>query len=359
MKLHRIIPSILLAFVILISPVLALDLEAGTGEDFYVQDNANVLSEATKAEIVSYNETLETQCSNAQLVVVTVNYLDEDSDVAALQLMNDWGVGSAENSNGMLLLLVAQEYRGWLATGDGIRNVFTDYTADEYLNEYFWDYIDNDEFDKGVSSLCEELFNWHLEYYGVISNFEYSQGDYSHEEVLYPGEYEYYEPYDDYYIYEREVSFMNLFTVLVILVVLWALIASSRYRRMRGWGYTGSFWPIFWFGGPRIYRDWHHRHPGPRPGPGPHHGPHPGPGPHSGPRPGPGPHSAPHSGPRPGPGPHSSRPSGPRPGSSSGFNSHGGAGRSSGSFGGGHHGGSSHHGGGFGGHGGGGGGGRR
>lgn len=318
MKLHRIFLSLLLTVLLLSAPALAIELEAGTGEAFYVQDTANVLSAATEAQIITYNKTLENQCSNAQLVVVTVSYLDEDSDVAALQLMNDWGVGSAEDSNGMLLLLVANEYRGWLATGDGIDDVFTDKTADEYLNEYFWDHIDNDQYDEGVFSLCSALYEWYLDYYGVSNTNEYTYNSAVAGAEQHPHEYEYYESY------HRGSNFMSIISIIIFLAVIWVLISGSHYRRMRGWGYTGSFWPLFWFGGPRMYRSWHHRHPGP------------------GPRP-------PHGRPGPGPGPGSFR---GHHGSGFGGHSGGGAGRSGG-FGGGHRGG------GFGGHGGGGGGGRR
>lgn len=327
MKFQRILFSLLLTAILLTAPVLAIELEPGTGEAFYVQDTANVLSATTEAQIVAYNETLEAQCSNAQLVVVTVSYLDEDSDVAALQLMNDWGVGSAQDSNGMLLLLVANEYRGWLATGDGINEVFTDKTADEYLNEYFWEYIDNDQFDEGVFFLSSALYEWYLEYYNISNTTEYSPSEYSHNTQSYPPEYEYYGPG---YYEEDRLSFGDILTFVIFFAIVWFLISGSHYRRMRGWGYTGSFWPLLWFGGPRIYRSWYRRHPGPGPRP-----------PHGGPGPGPG------------PGPGSFGRSNHRSG---GFGGHsgGGAGRS-GRFGGGFGG----HGGGFGGHGGGGGGGRR
>lgn len=336
MKLQRTIFSLLLISILLTTPAMALDMEAGTGDAFYVQDTANVLSAATEAQIVTYNETLESRCNNAQLVVVTVNYLDEDSDVAALQLMNDWGVGSAEDSNGMLLLLVANEYRGWLATGDGIDEVFSDKTADEYLNEYFWDYIDNDQFDEGVFSLCSALYERYLDYYGVSNTAEYSNSSTTLNAEPYPHEYEYYEPHPP---AQQRTGFSGILTFIIFFIIVWVLISGSHYRRMRGWGYAGSFWPLFWFGGRRIYRSWHRRYPGPGPGPHPPHG---------------------SPGPRPG-GFSNSHRTGPRPGGFSGssrgggFGGHGGGGGAgrSGGFGGGSRGG------GFGGHGGGGGGGRR
>lgn len=257
MKRTIIILSAILSALLLSAPALAISLEAGTGEAFYVQDSANVLSAATEAQIVAYNETLENQCSDAQLVVVTVSYLNEDSDVAALQLMNDWGVGSAQDSNGMLLLLVANEYRGWLATGDGIDEVFTDRMAEEYLEDYFWDYIDRDKFDEGVQSLTAELYDWYIDYYDLSDPAAINQ----------TGGYEYDPPP------RHGGSSMNIISIIIMLVVVWALVSGSRYRRMRGWGYGGGFWPIFWFGGNRMFHSYHRSHRPPHP-PQPPRGPH-------------------------------------------------------------------------------------
>lgn len=333
MKITKTLISLFLCIMLLAAPALAIDLEAGTGDAFYVQDTANVLSSETEAMIVQYNETLETQCDNAQLVVVTVSYLSEDSDVAALQLMNEWGIGSASENNGMLLLLVANEYRGWLATGAGLDSRFPDSMAEDYLNDYFWDYIDRDQFDEGVQSLTAELYDWYMD--------EYNAADSAAAPIQpAPEEYYYEEPH-----YESQRGGPSILSILIILLIIWSLITTSRYSRMRHWGYTGGFWPIFWFGGHRLYHSWHHQHRrGPR-GPGAPGGP--------GPRPGPGPshYSTPRSGGvqsrGSGFGGHSGGGAG-RSGSSFG----GGAGRSGGSFGG-------SRGGGGGGRGGGGGGGRR
>ena len=99
----------LLLVVLLAVPAWAIDLEPGTGDGFYVRDTANMLSTETEDLIAAYNASiLEPACDSAQLVVVTVRYLDQDADLAATELLSDWGVGSASQSNGMLLLLVGR-----------------------------------------------------------------------------------------------------------------------------------------------------------------------------------------------------------------------------------------------------------
>lgn len=323
MKILKCAAALLLSVVLLTVPAFAISLTPGTGPDFYVQDTANVLSTETETAIVNYNATLESACDGAQLVVVTVNYLDGDSDVAATKLMNDWGVGSAQQSNGMLLLLVAGEYRGWLAVGDGLDNVFDDDMADMYLDSYFWDYIDEDRFDKGVQTLTGELYDWYLDYYNVGSNATSNSPAHINtsanpDTALATG------------------AIVALIVAIILLILLLRAINTiSMYNRMRRWGYTGGYWPVFWIGGRRRYRSWYQRRPMAPPPP-------PGPGPHS--------YYRPTSSYRP------SRPSRP---SGSGFGGHSsrpsGGGRPSGGF----HSGGSFRGGGFGGHSGGGGGGRR
>ncbi len=324
MKKIRTILAIAVAVALLTVPAYALDLEPGTGSGFYCQDTAKVLSAETEELLAEYNAVLEAECSEAQLVVVTVNYLDEDADVAAARLMADWGVGSLARSNGMLLLLVANEYRGWLSVGDGIDSVFDDDIAAQYLDQYFWDDVDNDRFDDAVQNLCSQLYAWYLDYYDV----SLASGELPTESASAPAA-------------AGVTGFlvaMLVLLLLVFLVLLWVFGSVSRFNRMRGWGYSGGFFPIFWFGGGRRYREWARRQPPPPPPVGP------------------GPRSGSHAAPP----PVRYRSSAPR-GGGFGGRPGGGAGRSSGGRSGGFGGrsGGGFHGGGFGGHSGGGGAGRK
>lgn len=326
MKKLRPILAIAVAIALLTVPAYALDLEPGTGSGFYCQDTAKVLSAETEQLLAEYNAVLETECSEAQLVVVTVNYLDEDADVAAARLMADWGVGSLARSNGMLLLLVANEYRGWLSVGDGIDSVFDDDIAAQYLDQYFWDDVDSDRFDDAVQNLCSQLYAWYLDYYDVSP----AGDEFPAESPSAPAA-------------AGVTGFliaMLVLLLLVFLVLLWVFGSIGRFNRMRGWGYSGGFFPIFWFGGGRRYREWARRQPPPPPPPV-----------------GPGPRSGSHAAPP----PVRYRSSAPR-GGGFGGRPGGGAGRSSGGPRGGGFGGRSgggFHGGGFGGHSGGGGAGRK
>ena len=85
-------------------------------DEFYVADYADVLSNVTEELIINYNGALEYQCKGAQIVVVTVNYLDGMySDEYANQLFNDWGVGAEEQR--LLLFRQANKALAWGPAG--------------------------------------------------------------------------------------------------------------------------------------------------------------------------------------------------------------------------------------------------
>lgn len=136
-------------------------------DSFYVADYANVLSAETEQKICDYNGALEQQCSGAQIVVVTVDYLDGMyCDDYAYELFNSWGVGSAQYNNGMLLLLAVQENKAWLAYGLGLNSVLSSDAVDNLLEEFFWEDFDNGKYDDAVNSLFDALLSWYDNNYG-------------------------------------------------------------------------------------------------------------------------------------------------------------------------------------------------
>ena len=138
-------------------------------DEYYVTDSARVLTEQTRQDIIDANIDLEQKCNGAQVVIVTVEYLNgTPSDEYATKLFNSWGVGNLEGgNNGMLLLLATEEAKGWLSVGAGISGAFTDRMADDYLERYFWPDVDARNFDTAVRNICEALFSWYADYYGV------------------------------------------------------------------------------------------------------------------------------------------------------------------------------------------------
>ena len=161
---------IVLFLALIFSVVLPLECFAmvAQSESYYVCDDAGVLSGELEDRLVALNAQLESQCKGAQLVVVSVEYMDGlYADEYAYALMNDWGVGSATEDNGTLLLFATRENRGWLAVGQGIYRSFGEDAAEHYLDQYFWDQYDRGNYEKGVDQLTQALSSWYAKYYGA------------------------------------------------------------------------------------------------------------------------------------------------------------------------------------------------
>ena len=239
--------TLLLAIAVLSLPVLAADIpDAGTGDDFYVHDEAGTLSESTRELILDVNGPLEQYCSGAQIVVVTINYLPEgyDSEQYANLLFRSWGVGSETENNGMLLLHVVREDRGWLVQGSGIESQFSTDDINDLLDNVFWPLSDAGEYDEAVARLIPQLVAVYSDIYDTNELYGGS-GDISSTNTVID------ELWDN---YRRQQLQSRLVLLAVIVIVLALLFVNSMGRRRRYYRSYGTHLPLFFLcrgpGGP-------------------------------------------------------------------------------------------------------------
>jgi uncharacterized membrane protein YgcG len=303
--LKKRILSILLTLVLALAvsvPALAV---VAKSKEYYVNDAAGVLSDTIKQKIIDSNVDLEKKCDGAQIVVVTIKYLDGMyADEYAMKLFNDWGVGSKTANNGMLLLLATEEKKCWLTTGAGISGSFTDSMVNDYFEKYFYTDFDKGQYETAVSNMLEALFTWYADHYkvnnngaaaaspntgGSYNNGGYNYGNYNN------GGYNYNNGgYTRYYYGTRLFgsALVWVFVILIIVIVFASAIGNDRRRYRAYYNHMGmpmpTYYPWFiWFG---PHRSWWYGPGGPgwRGGPGGPGGPGgfggPGPGGFGGPR---------------------------------------------------------------------------
>ncbi|WP_370828213.1 YgcG family protein [Fournierella massiliensis] len=113
----RLAAAALLA-VLLSTAVFAAGYPAAPQEHF-TRDEAGVLSEATIQAVDELNASLE--ASGAQIAVLTVDTTGEEYiDDYTYGVFNSWGVGSAEQNNGVLFLLAIDDQNYYCALGAGL-----------------------------------------------------------------------------------------------------------------------------------------------------------------------------------------------------------------------------------------------
>ena len=114
--------AVLLAAAVAMFPAFA-EVDITPTSDFYVYDGADVLSESTESNIVSKNDILY-NASGAQIVVVTVQSTGRmTTEEYAYELANSWGIGSASQNNGVLLLLSIGDEDYQCIQGSGLESL--------------------------------------------------------------------------------------------------------------------------------------------------------------------------------------------------------------------------------------------
>jgi uncharacterized protein len=215
-----------MALCLALSPA-ALALPPATA-DFYVNDYADVLSEATKKDIMATAPALA-QSTGAQVVVLTTNDLENMTPPDyALAIGRSWGIGAEKDDNGVLILLSPAEGQIRVEVGYGLEGALNDAKVGRYIDHYAMDYYRGGDFDRGTLELYRAVLSEVMLEYGL--------------EAL-PG----YEPLEDY---------SNMFTVLtlalVIIVVVVGIVSfifGKNNRRGGGSNNRGGGPPIFWGGG--------------------------------------------------------------------------------------------------------------
>ena len=146
-------------------------------KDECVVDDANILSDSTTQTIVDLNNQLQSSCNGAQIGVLTVDYTGNYStEDYATQAFNAWGIGSASENNGVLILLVMESpiYEDgdyYVTYGDGFRNTTLESQASAIAQSMENDFAAYD-YDGAVTTIAD--------IYGVSlsgNNGSYAQPD--------------------------------------------------------------------------------------------------------------------------------------------------------------------------------------
>lgn len=231
------------------------------GSYTYVYDHAGVLTDKTMEHIDAINASLFAQ-TGAQIMVVTVDTTGGTDIVDyAADLGNEYGVGSAERNNGVVLVLALDDIaqnglKGdyGAAYGDGL------YDYGDTLNSLLYTYMEDDfaaeDYDAGVEKTFDAYVSWLADHYQVTVRENYipvvretysTAGGYQTQTTGYVAP-------------TLGMLARNLIVLLVVLFVLWLLLDAMRYNRYRrrymmpGMGIpTRRYYPVFW-GRPRRRR---------------------------------------------------------------------------------------------------------
>ena len=204
-------------------------------------DDANVLSDSTTQTIVDLNNQLQSSCNGAQIGVLTVDYTGNYStEDYATQAFNAWGIGSASENNGVLILLVMESpiYEDgdyYVTYGDGFRNTTLESQASALAQTMEGDFVNRDYSD-AVITCANNVADTIASVYGVnLNNGSYDDGSYA-------------EPDDGPTTFEDVVLgivilFMSLMVMLIIVLFVFRVFIAPIGHAV-GWNWGPFAWGL-------------------------------------------------------------------------------------------------------------------
>ena len=116
----------------------------------WVSDFAGILSEDTTFQISGLIDEVQ-RSTGAEIAVVTVSSLDGMTvEEYAVRLFEKWGIGTAEEDNGVLFLIAPNERKTRIEVGYGLEPVITDGRAGEIIRETVLPFFRTDDYDQGI-----------------------------------------------------------------------------------------------------------------------------------------------------------------------------------------------------------------
>lgn len=177
LKKCRVIISIFLCVYVLsgYSQTLAADIPQPNNV-FYVKDDAKLLSSDLQAYIVKTSEEVYKK-TEAQVVVVTVSDLQgANIEEYANILYRQWGIGSKETNNGVLLLVGLEEKKVRIEVGYGLEGAIPDITSGRIIKEAIIPYFKSGDYSKGILKGYQQLIGH------IGKEYNVSFGEYEGEE---------------------------------------------------------------------------------------------------------------------------------------------------------------------------------
>ncbi|WP_434402213.1 TPM domain-containing protein [Planococcus sp. 11815] len=232
----RRIPVLLLLLLMIAGTAQAVEFPELT-DDIYIQDIAGVLSEEQEAEIKNLGAGLE-DATTAQIAVMVVDSLEgEPIESYANEALRHYGVGSAEENNGVLVVLSMTDREIYIEIGYGLEGALPDGKVGRILDDYAVPYLREDQPDEAILNTYQALYS------EVSAEYEWDG------EAVSPQPLNEVTPGSE----DSEGGIMQpVITFLIVLVLLFLFTGGGGGRGRRGRGRTmrrGGFFGPGSFGG--------------------------------------------------------------------------------------------------------------
>lgn len=142
-------------------------------DKFFVNDFANVIDDSAETEFYAKAAALDKK-TTAQVVLVTVQNLNgKEPSQYALELGREWGVGSKESNNGIVVLLATEDREIYISVGYGLEGALPDSKTGRIIDVYGLEKLKENDFSDGIIAIGNALINEVYIEYGLPPEQDY------------------------------------------------------------------------------------------------------------------------------------------------------------------------------------------
>ena len=241
----------LLAALLLALPVAAAPQVNKTSP---VNDYAGILSDSTIQYVTEVSAALQSTCG-AEIGVYTTEYIGNSTmEGYAYSVLNEWGLGSADKDNGVLLLLAPGEDDYYITRGTGLESALSISTLSTILDDKLEPNWVNGDYDTGVHDTVAAIADKLCSIYGVSLDTSTVSDTTSGR--------------------NGGSNIMSYIMILIaVILIIWVISTLTRPRPPRGGGPRGGAGcDMFWYSMGRASRRPRRPPPPPPPRSGPGYG---------------------------------------------------------------------------------------
>lgn len=149
---------IIFGFLCYLNPVFAEDPEYPdyTG---YVNDFAELMDPASRSDLEALIAGVE-RGTGAEIAVATIDSLEGITiEEYAVELFEQWGIGKADEDNGILILVALLDREVRIEVGYGLEGVITDLEAGRIIDEIIVPNFKNEDYNRGIYDAVVTISN--------------------------------------------------------------------------------------------------------------------------------------------------------------------------------------------------------
>ena len=149
-------------------PAAAAASVQGISSTSCIADNANILSRDTETYITNISVALQENCSGAQIGVYTTDYVGNNTmEGYAYEVFQAWGLGSADQDNGIVLLMATGDDNYWATPGEGLESAFSGNVLSDLLYDNLEASWAKQDYDTGARKTVLAMAERICDVYGV------------------------------------------------------------------------------------------------------------------------------------------------------------------------------------------------